>query len=495
MRRVALAALCSLFPDLLAAQSSAGRLEGLVSGTPRAVHGTRVEITRVEPQPVVTFVASTDDRGRFALDSLPPGDYALHVSSPLLDSLALSLPDRSVTIAAGVQARADVTLPSGAALRDAVCAGLVLEKGKGAVTGHAIDADTEQPLVGAMVVVSWIERMVDRATLKTKSEERVATLPTGARGEFRLCGVPTGTALSLQLQRGDDASADVRLTVSDDEGAVVRDLSLSPRAKTAAIKRERLDAARSGAADDTSDVAFLAGTATLRGTVRGVGGGPLAEAELHIAGARASAVSDATGQYALSGLPAGTHMLVARRIGYEVFETPVELRASRTTQGDVQLSRIVSLDSMRVVALSARYPQFDFNRRSNPFGIYLGPEELERRKASQTSEYLTGVRGLVVSGHGRDARAHTARGRSGARACTGMQVLLDGRDQGLGLDDIPASSVGAIEIHTRGALAPSEYTIRGSCGVIAVWTKRLGDAPRRSGGTEPSTGSGAPPRR
>jgi hypothetical protein len=492
MRRVALAMVCSLLPALLAAQSPAGALEGLVSGNPRAVHGTRVEITRVEPEPIVTFDAPTDDRGRYRLDSLPPGSYALHVSSPLLDSLALSLPDRSVTITASVRTRADVALPSGTALRDAVCPGLVLEKGKGAIIGHAVDADTERPLVGATVVVSWNELSVDRATLRTTSEERVATLPTRARGEFRLCGVPTGTGLSLQLQRGDGASADVRLTVSDEEGAVVRDLSLSARATTAAGTRGTLGVARE-VAEDTGDVAFLAGTAVVSGTVRGFGGRPLADAELRIAGARASAVSDAEGRYSLSGLPAGTHMLVARRIGYEVFETPVELRAGRTAQSDVVLSRIVSLDSMRVVALSARYPQFDFNRRSNPFGIYLGPEELERRKASQTSEFLTGVRGLVISGHGRDARASTARGRSGARECTGMQVLLDGRDQGLGLDDIPASSVGAIEIHTRGALAPSEYTIRGSCGVIAVWTKRLGDVRQRSGSKESSAGPGEQP--
>jgi hypothetical protein len=216
--------ICSSLASALSAQSS-GRLEGTVTGPPRAVRGVVVEVTRVHPEPIVTRAAPVDERGRYRLDSLPAGEYALHVASPLLDSLQLSTPDRSVTIAAG-RTTADVALPAGPALRDAVCPGLELGKGQGVVTGHGLDADTEQPLVGATVVVSWNELIVDRATLKSSSEERIATAPTGDRGEYRLCDVPTGTSLSLQLQQGDRASADVKLAVSDEEGVRSRRRSM-----------------------------------------------------------------------------------------------------------------------------------------------------------------------------------------------------------------------------------------------------------------------------
>ena len=109
-----------------------------------ALAGATVELTRVQPEPVLTFHSSADGRGRFHFDSLPVGEYALHVTSPLLDSLQLALPDRAVTVAEGRRARIEVAMSAGAALRDAVCPGLTLGPGRGAVTGHTTDADTEQ---------------------------------------------------------------------------------------------------------------------------------------------------------------------------------------------------------------------------------------------------------------------------------------------------------------------------------------------------------------
>ena len=212
-------ALLLLVPPLqgLAAQSTQiGRIDGFLKGPPRAVAGAAVEVTRVQPDPVLTFQSSADTRGRFHFDSLPAGEYALHVTSPLLDSLQLTLPDRAVTITAGTRARIDVAMSAGTALRDAVCPGLAMGPGRGAVTGHTTDADTEQPLAGATVVVSWNELAVDRSTLKARKEERLDSAPTDDRGEYRLCGVPTGTVLSLQLQRDNYASAEVKVVVSDD---------------------------------------------------------------------------------------------------------------------------------------------------------------------------------------------------------------------------------------------------------------------------------------
>jgi hypothetical protein len=151
-------------------------------------------------------------------------------------------------------------------------------------------------------------------------------------------------------------------------------------------------------------------------------------------------------------------------------------------QRDLQLSRVVSLDSIRVVAMRLQYPDFEYNRRSNPFGRFLGPEEIERRKVHETSELLTGISGVMVGGHGPDALPKSVHGRPGARPCDGMRIVLNGALEGMRLNDIAASEVAAIEIYPQGALAPTQYAVRGSCGVIVVWTK----SSRR-----PGTGSGA----
>jgi len=327
-----------------------------------------------------------------------------------------------------------------------MCPGLALGKGRGVVVGQARSADTEHALVGATVVVSWTELAVDRATLRPNSEERIASVVTDDHGEFRLCGVPTGSSLSLQLQHGEDTSAEVKIAVSEEDGVVARDLSLSP---------------------DT----LASGSAILVGTVRGAGGLPLPNAELRVMGARSSAVTDATGRYSLSALPPGTRMLSVRRIGYEVLETPVELRAANTVQRDVQMLRIVSLDSMRVVALRSQLPEFEFDRKSNPFGIYLGPEEIERRrKVSHTADMLFGLPGVTVRGQGANASVSSVHGRNGANKCAGMQILQDGHTPLANVNDVPPGMIAAIEIFTQGAFAPTQYSIRGSCGVMVIWT-------------------------
>ena len=340
----------ALLPASLAAQqTTAGTLQGVVSDAVRArpIASATVELTRVQPEPVATFTARSDESGRYRVDSLPAGEYVLHLSTPLLDSLELALPERALTIAPGATVRADFTVPRGAPLRDAVCPGLTFGKGKAVVAGHAIDADTDQPLAGADV------------------------------------------------------------TVATEAGAEVRDLSLSARSAATIAALDSIEKARSNTAD--ADELLLTGTATVTGIVRGATGLPLENTEIRVRGARSSAVSDAVGRFTVAALPAGTHMLLARHIGYEPTELPVELRAGRSIEHDVKLARAILLDSVRVVAMRSQYPEFEYNRRANPFGRYLTPDEVERRHATDASGLLFGVPGLYIAGQGSSAKVASTR--------------------------------------------------------------------------------------
>jgi hypothetical protein len=209
----------------LAAQSVAvGSLQGVVRervGT-RSVRSASVSLVRVESESSPTVNARPDDHGQFRLDSLVPGRYLVQVSSPTLDSLELSLPPERIEIAAGKLSRFDFTLPSGVRLRDAVCQGLRLSEGKVVVAGRALNADTDEPLPGADVVAAWMHNHIDRATLKIVSQVRGASVKSGPNGEYRMCGVPSGTMLSLQLQHGGRAGAIIRTAVTDDECATSR---------------------------------------------------------------------------------------------------------------------------------------------------------------------------------------------------------------------------------------------------------------------------------
>jgi hypothetical protein len=209
------------------------------------------------------------------------------------------------------------------------------------------------------------------------------------------------------------------------------------------------------------------------GIARGSTGLPLANTEIRVRGARSSAVTDSAGRFSVAALPAGTHMFVARHLGYEPAEASVELRAGRTVERDVQHTRVISLDSVRVVAMRSQYPEFESNRRFNPFGRYLGPDEVERRHATKAMELLAGMPGVTTAGRDIDQRALSTHA---ARRCAGMRVYLDGTEVEY-INDVAASQIGAVEVYVDGAFVPSRYAARGSCGVVVFWSKAARQVP------------------
>lgn len=227
-----------MFGVLLSASAHAGgqtprvgRLEGTVTERARSrpLGSASIEVVRIDSDSPSSYRSTPDNGGRFHIDSLPDGHYAVQLSSATLDSLELVLPLNELEIVAGRTVRADLVLPGGTAMRDAVCHGAKLGKGEGVVAGRATDGETTSAIVDATVFVTWMDITVDRATLVTSTQRRGGMVLTGPRGDYRLCGVPTGSWLSIQLEQASRSSSVTRVTVSDDEGAVVRNLSLNPR--------------------------------------------------------------------------------------------------------------------------------------------------------------------------------------------------------------------------------------------------------------------------
>src|SRR5947209_6012098 len=95
-------------------------------------------------------------------------------------------------------------------------------------------------------------------------------------------GVPSGRPLRVQLQHAGRAGQALRIAITDDEGVIVRDLSLSA---TTAPTIAALDSAARVAAvagDTTLGELQLTGIARVTGTVRGAGGQPLANVEVRV---------------------------------------------------------------------------------------------------------------------------------------------------------------------------------------------------------------------
>ena len=405
---------------------------------------------------------TTDSSGAFHIDSLPPGRYMVGFESPLLDSLEMAVPPRAVTVAAGRPATVDLATPPASKLRAALCPGVALPPETGVVYGHVVSAETEGPLADVVVALQWRELSLwdgsGSKTLRPVHTDRTASVTTDAGGWYRLCGVPTGTWLSMQLQHEGRVGPVLRAEVDDTLGITIRHVSFSPSATRDA--------------DDSAATAPLTGTATLTGVVRGAGGLPVPSAQVRVRGAASSAVTSAEGRYTLAGLPSGTHELDVRRIGYAVSDALIELRSGATTTRDVRLERVVSLDSVRVVAIRSRYPEFSEHRKFSIGGRFAGPEQLQRRHDARTSDIIRSLGGFLVENRGGRAMVLAARGAS-ARRCV-ANVVIDGAIWGddpdlASVDDVHPRDVGAIELY-YGGNAPPEYD-RG-CGAVVIWTKR-----------------------
>ena len=183
-------------------------------------------------------------------------------------------------------------------------------------------------------------------------------------------------------------------------------------------------------------------------------------------------MSDARGRFSLGDLPSGTQVLEVRRIGYLLAQQPVELRSGRTVTQDVQLRRIVTLDSIRVLAQRSRYREFEFNRKANRFGKFYTVDSIEQRHPLYTSDLFRMTPGFKVVGFALDAVVRSSRGASSiTRGECSPNIVIDGMPhQEINL--ISPSEVGAMEIYRPGEPVPLQYNE--GCGVIVIWTRLPG---------------------
>jgi hypothetical protein len=384
-----------------------------------------------------------------------------------------------------------------------VCPGVALGPEKGVVAGRVVDADTDAPIAGARVVVEWTAITIDRKKHKIEMERRSGAASTNRLGEYRLCGVPADQALEVQVQHKERVGTAMHLSVSREEGVVVRDFSLSMRfaptlasldsleqllaARAAADSMIIADAASVGSAssaDSTPPELALTGTAILAGTVRAaISGHVVSGAEVRVRDARPFTTTDADGRFVLSGLPTGTQVLVVRKLGYALGEIPVELRPDTRREESVRLGRAFALDSVRVLAKRPPLAEFEYNRRTNLFGHFLTLSEIQRSQAKKTSDLLPRLGGYVEMGRGRYVKMMAVQpGPPGTVPCRGANVVIDGTEFGWDVNDVSPNQIAGIELYKDAASAPLKYAGKADCGLIVIW---LRPGPRRRGWNEP----------
>ena len=439
-----------------------GGLGGTVvdSAYGRPLAGVRVVAIGTGVRADARGAVMTDTSGHFRMDSLPAGRYVVGIESPLLDSLEIAPPAREAVVTDGGTTSVELATPSGARLRAAVCPGVSLPPSTGAIYGRVVSAETDGPLAGVSVALQWRELGLDRKTLRLTNGTSGASVTTDAGGWYLVCGVPTGTWIEMELQHQGRVNPVVRTLVNDTVGVAIRHLSFAASSAqpivVASTPRVKLP-----------PPALLSGRAKLAGVVRDTFDLPVASAEVAVRGTVGRTRTDSIGRFALAALPAGTHMLEVRRVGYAVAERPVELRADTAMTVNVRMQRVVNLDSMRVVAIESRYTEFEQRRRTNLFGRFLGEKEMEwQRRMPYTSDIIEKFPMFRVVGDGPKARVIS---NAYGLPCK-VNVVVDGAEH-QEINDTPAFIIGVMELYPYGGMMPPEI-MDSWCGAIVIWTKR-----------------------
>ena len=403
-----------------------------------------------------------DSAGAFRIDSLAPGRYLLGFLHPLLDLLRVEAAPRVVDVAPDVAAvRVDLALPALAAVRPVVCGGAQApDDSSGLLAGRVRDAADGALVADATVVLTWSEVSLGVGGVRT--ERRRVPVTTDPRGRYVLCGVPSGEELLASAAAPGRASGEIALEVPP-HGLVVRDLALGDSAAAVAA----------AVAKDTA--APLRGTARLTGPVRDSAGRPVRDARAVLRWTAAATTVGADGSFALGGLPAGTHTLEVRAIGYALRQLSVDLVAGRAARADVGMERAAALAPVTVVGTASALAGFLDRRLNDRSGQFLTAEDIERRDRFELADALDGLRGVAVR-PGRLGKRVFVRGAGGSCIAT---VFLDGVALPLGdpIDRwVGPRQVAGVEVYADGVTAPLPFRQNpprlDGCGVVVIWRRR-----------------------
>lgn len=381
--------------------------------------------------------ARTDSLGRFAFASVPEGAQGVAYWAPWLDSLGLP-PLRASLDAATIV----LATPSRATFQRALC-GTTLDEGQGVLLGE-IRAPDGMPQDSVLVLAEWQETAIGRGGIVRQNVATVDT--TDAAGSYALCGVPTGTSVTLQAANRTRATGQLHVSMTAHQqrlDLIVGEASSSVRVVGRVVER-------------VADAVV-----------------PVPAAIVSVVGDSVIATrSDANGAFELRA-PWRSGALAVRAVGFQVGDIPVTPIESALDVGELVLERVPpQLDTVAVVADMYAHDRAGFERRrALGAGRYVTEEQLKPYTLITAAVMNTLVPSLRWSGRG--GMYSNLMLRSGSGWCA-PRFFEDGLDMGL-LDKPPEQHdllqrAKRIEVYTA-AQAPPQFNDFDGCGAVVVWTR------------------------
>jgi len=327
--------------------------------------------------------------------------------------------------------------------------------GPGAIMGRVTNPDSDKPIDSARVSLVWTQVEANK-DVGVRRTQNVRQAVTDAAGNYVICGIPNGIQGTVQAEVGDDKTGEVPIEMGSGGGLAFLNLGLLPRTG--------------------NDTTPLAGQAVLTGRVVDQRGVVVADANVSVQGARASAKTGADGQFRLGGLPAGTRTVFVRRIGFAPQQIAVDLSSTTPARIDIRLEKAVT--TLASVTVEGKYAaalkENGFTeRRRMGMGHYLTADDVARRQPQQVTQMFYMIPGFTVEQGMGGSRIKSTRGANG---CVTLWIdRVPQRMDSMGeLDAIirPEQILG-IETYSSVA-APMEFKAPGesACSVVVIWTNR-----------------------
>ena len=400
----------------------------------------------------------TDSLGRFRVDSLPPGTYQVGVFHPLLDTLGISLASQPFHVGPDSSSFILLAVPSAATIIHKACPVRGFRpQGTSAVIGHVTDPESLQPVPGAEVSIAWVQLEVSKE-VGVRKTPRVIRDSTDAHGAFALCSLPNAMQATLQARKAGAVTAEIPIALGDQDSELfARTLLLSH-----------------------ADSGAKTGNAVVSGRVILEGAPSNAGSRVEVVGTEVVGLTNEKGEFTIRNLPSGTHVLLARHLGFGAETVPVDLSSREPKQVTIKLPKFVAVIDP-VIVTAKRVASLDkvgfSQRQKSGMGYYIGPDQLRNIHANQLTDILRRVPSLrVVSGPEGDV-VTSSRGTtslSGGGSC--VQYFVDDMPWTSAMPGdinnfVNSNEVVGVEVYA-GPGTPAQYS-RGmqDCTTVVLWTK------------------------
>jgi hypothetical protein len=460
--------LAALVLSAASAYAQSGTVSGVVydSTAHAPLEGATVQIAKGE------FVksATSDGTGRFILSDLAPGTYTLGFFHPVLDSIGVEAPTREVTVAESRGMIVDLSVPSPARIRFAICGPPRTADSTALIIGTVRDAATEQPVSGVNVTGEWLEYVINRGGMNRQLARLSAK--TGENGWFAICNVPGSGIVALTASRGNDSTGIIEVQVPPDR-FLRREIYLG------AVETEPAPAPVTNAAPNATAVSRVihVGNGRVTGKVVAVEGNrPLANAIVMVVDGPFTRTND-QGEFTLTRAPGGTQMIEVRAVGYYPNRREVNI-VRNAPPVNVSLSTLKAvLDTVKIVA--KRLPQGPddggfLRRRRQSFGKFMTTQDVIKWNPIETTDLFRHFAGVRTSLNQFGQPMLQVRGAF-AEYCE-PAIFINGANMSfMDTSDINTwvkpSEIAGIEVYT-GTMVPGEFQegLRG-CGSIVIWTR------------------------